>query len=396
MRTTVEVEGLAVQRGRVEAPDAPGYALAISGSLPDRGTVQARVEGAVLAEAPIAADGTFAIIVNTLTVAPSFALELSAERGPIATMSARRVPLPPPPAAHLEPIVLPGMGRSGSSWLVRLLGGHPDVVAHRSFELEPRAVAYWANVVRALAEPASHWQLLARGGEPRWWLGDGDGVENLRWVEHELREELGRAGVEDLCRLAQRRVELFYRAAGALAGREAPRFFVEKTERDWDLLRLIAEIWPGSRDVILVRDFRDTIASALAFNEKKGTVAFGRQRVATDEDYLVSVRDYAESLLDWERSRGSRAWRVRYEDLVLEPERTLTGLLRWLGLDAAPAVVADVVAAASRDTPQMIEHRTAPSPRESIGRWRRDLPAPLRDRASAVLAEVLGDFGYDV
>jgi hypothetical protein len=286
------------------------------------------------------------------------------------------------------------MGRCGTSWLVRLLGCHPAVVAHRSYELEPRAVLYWANVVRGLARPAAHWQLLARGAEPRWWLGDGGGEQQLRWVEPEVRAELGREAVDDVCHLAHNRVERLYRRVATPAGRPDARFIVEKTERDWRLLRLVAEIWPGARYLVLVRDFRDVVASVLAFNERRGWPAFGRQYVESDERYVELLRGYALELARSARAHGDRARVVRYEDLILEPETTLKGLLEWTGLDAEPALMAGMLAAAGQETPQMAGHRTAPSPRESIGRWERDLPPALRERACEVLAEPLAEFGY--
>lgn len=395
MRAAVEVAEVAVHLGRVEASDSPAYALPVTGSVPGVHGVQAIVGGEPVGEAAVAADGTFALMLNTLEFEPGFTVELSADRTrPVATIEGRRLPLPPPPPGSLEPLLIPTMGRSGTSWLVRLLGEHPAVVAHRSFELEPRAVLYWANVVRGLADPAAHWQLLARGAEPRWWLGDGGGAENTRWADPELRAELGREAVDDLCHLAHRRVERFYRAAARLADRGGARCFVEKSERDWRLLRLAAEIWPSSRDIVLVRDFRDVVASVFAFNERRGARAFGRQRVGSDEEFLDFVRDYATGLARWRRSRGTRARVVRYEDLILEPEPTLTGLLGWLGLDPDRALVAEMLASASHDTPQMADHRTAAGPRESVGRWERDLPPALRERAAEVLAEPLAEFGY--
>ncbi len=49
---------------------------------------------------------------------------------------------------------------------------------------------------------------------------------------------------------------------------------------------MIREVYPRAQEVILVRDFRDMVASILAYNAKRGYTAFGREHVDNDEEYI--------------------------------------------------------------------------------------------------------------
>ena len=50
------------------------------------------------------------------------------------------------------------------------------------------------------------------------------------------------------------------------------------------------ELYPDARELILVRDPRDMLASILAFNRRRGFDAFGREDVGTDQEYVHRIR----------------------------------------------------------------------------------------------------------
>jgi hypothetical protein len=156
------------------------------------------------------------------------------------------------------------------------------------------------------------------------------------------------------------------------------------------------ELYPGAKEIILVRDFRDTLASSLAFNAKLGSRTIGRGHAGTDEELVAYLAEQLDGVRRRYSSRGEGARLVRYEDLILEPERTLTSLLAWLGVESTPPVVREMLDSAHRETPQMRAHRTSPSASESIGRWKQDLSPELREQATDVFADALAEFGYEV
>jgi hypothetical protein len=104
-----------------------------------------------------------------------------------------------------------------------------------------------------------------------------------------------------------------------------------------------------------------------------------------------------------ELRRHLRRWRssptaqpmIRYEDLVERPAPTLAGLFGRLGLDDREETVASVLERAGADMPErQRRHQSAPDARESIGRWRQDLPPEIERACQESLAGLIGELGY--
>jgi len=158
---------------------------------------------------------------------------------------------------------------------------------------------------------------------------------------------------------------------------------------------LLGEIYPGAREVVLVRDFRDMLCSVIAFNRRRGYEAFGRAKAKSDEEYVETV---LRSSAEWLKRRldegGDSIHLVRYEDLIEKPEPTVAEMMGYLGLDSGEDAAAAVVERAEREAPTVDQHRTSEKVSASIGRWRRDLPPELVQVCADVLDPVLVQFGY--
>ena len=108
---------------------------------------------------------------------------------------------------------------------------------------------------------------------------------------------------------------------------------------------------------------------------------FGRAEAGSDAE----LRRVAGRLGDRARPRvgapaRTHAHLVRYEDLVLDPERTLAGLLDHLGVDSGTRDRRGACWARSRRTcPSCATTRPATAPQASIGRWRTDLDPELAE-----------------
>jgi hypothetical protein len=155
------------------------------------------------------------------------------------------------------------------------------------------------------------------------------------------------------------------------------------------------ELYPGAREILLVRDFRDVLSSMLAFDAKRGTADFGRARAASDADYVrtqfrKSVMSLAHS---WERRREG-AHLLRYEDLVLEPEAAIAALVGYLGLDSSRDAIAPMVETIVERTAITDRHKTTASLEESVARWRRDLSPELQKLSQEAYGPALEAFGY--
>jgi hypothetical protein len=316
---------------------------------------------------------------------------------PVATVHGERSPLSIDRTPALSPLMLTTIGRSGSKWLAWLLSCHPSVVAFQPLVFEPRVATYWTTAFRSMSAPRSYLRQIhaERWDEPRWWLGDGAGALPSP-LELGMADWLETEAVENLAALCQAQVEAFYLEVGRKSGKPEARYFAEKFLLDPVLLDLTTEIFPGARELILVRDFRDRLSSVFAWNEKRGDHGFGHEAEMSKAEYLAErVNADAEGLLSRWRRKGESAHLVRYEDLILEPRETLTAILGFLDVDAGADAVSETLELANRPNELLDGHRTVSDPTQTIGRWRRDLPADLAAECNEILAPVLAAFGYE-
>jgi Sulfotransferase family len=340
----------------------------------------------------------FRMPVSALDLRQEFELSLVARDGDgsysrVAEVAGTRAPLPPAGEDLIQPLMVNTIGRSGSTWLVWLLSCLPEAVACSPWARDARVGTYWTSVLQALSRPQSYLAQLMPGPleQRNWWLNRPDlhfGVGGDRALEGWL----GADAIESLAEVCQARIDAFYRRLTGPG--ESPRYFVEKYLPFQLAPDLLAEMYPGAREVILVRDFRDMLCSIIAFNRKRGYEAFGRAEAGSDAEYVeTTVANSARRLLRRLRERGEGAHLVRYEDLIQEPAATLEATMRFLGLEAGGKAIAATLERAESES--LDEHRTTAKASASIGRWKLDLSPDLAEVCAEVLDPVLTEFGYE-
>ena len=328
-------------------------------------------------------------------------------RVPAGALKLRREPLRSGFEPQVQPLVLSSLGRSGSTWLMKMFAAHPEIVTVRRFPYESSAGKYWMHAMKVLSDPAN----LELSAHPdtfhsdRWWAGSNPYFDAPAIDDPERAAWLGREHVERLARFFQETVEQWYLAVARSQGQEPPRYFAEKHLWPNFLPMLIRELYPGAREVFLVRDFRDVACSALAADVRRGYAGFGREPHMSQAHYVRDVvhRMATDLQRSWEaRAPGSHL--VRYEDMALRPRETLASLLTFLGVEASGGTVDRALALASEDVPnlpgstsdpELVErHRDDRSPEQSIGRWR-ERDEGFREVLDEALGEALTAFGYD-
>ncbi len=321
------------------------------------------------------------------------------QRVPFGEISGERRPLPVQERAAYRPLIVTTLGRSGSTWLTSLLGLHPEIADYRSFEYESKVTAYFAEALRALTRPSSYFQAM-RGeiAEGDWWLGR-DPSEALAWYSSQdsIDEWLGTEYVADLIEFFAGRIDALFGRVAQSIGKEDAAFVIEKMPPAWFAQELLRELFPGTREIFLVRDFRDVACSMFAFGDKRSrrwypnserADAGGVHPAASPEGGrgLARVRG---------TERADQAFLIRYEDLVLRPAQALQGLFSYLGIDSGTETVAGVIdSGAGLDGELQDFHRTSPSAQDSVGRWRRDLDPHLIRVCDEELHDALEAFGY--
>lgn len=315
----------------------------------------------------------------------------------LARIAVRRRPLASAFRPALQPLMVTSLFRMGTTRLMRLLAEHPAVVVQKVYPYETRVASYWMHAMKVLAEPAN----LHESSEPTELLGVTAWIGHNPFYRRPITDHphveswLGREVVERLTAFCQNAGEEFYRRVAETQGQTDAAYFGEKHVPDSYAADLLYELYPGAREIFLVRDFRDVVCSILSFNDKRGYASFGSQKADHDEGMIELLGERARSLSEAWRKRSDRALLVRYEELVTATERTLRSMFGHLAVDASEATIAEVRQRADRDTPELEFHRTSRSPAHSIGRWKRDLPAELIEPCDRHLGRALEEFGYE-
>jgi hypothetical protein len=352
------------------------------------------------ADVPGAAICGFQTLVNLFGLTRQFDLEVravlrDASRMPLGTVSGRREPIRSNFQQPIQPLMLTGLARTGTTWLMKLLSTHPGIVAVRGYPYENRTASYWMHMAKVLTEPANHFQSAHPDqflGDP-WWVGANPFFAGQLADQPNIGHWFGRRYVEELIAFCQRSTLEFYQQVGSAQGQLDAQYYLEKYHAASQIPALTWEAFPGAREIILVRDFRDMISSMIAFNAKRGYAAYGREGVNSDETFVRQTGAGVDHLLHCWKTRSSIAHLVRYEDLILQPEPTVRGLLQYLQLDASRETI-EAMLTQSRAEDDLEHHRTSQNPATSIGRWQNDLSQSLRALSQQAFGRAMEEFGY--
>ena len=316
----------------------------------------------------------------------------------LGSVSLRHMPVQSGFDPTLQPIMLTTMGRAGTTWTMRLLSEHPEIVVHRWHPYELRTARYWWHMLKTLSEPRDphHSGQADRFQTNKLFVGYNPFYPEPIGVTPGLIEWMGKDYVEDLARFCQRNAEETYKRIAIGQGQTNVRYMAEKHRAD-NLPWLVWELYPKAKEIFLVRDFRDVFSSMLAYNKKFGRRAFWPEHLKSDEEFAHFLRNSTIKNLSrsWPK-RQDRAHLIRYEDLIAQPQQVLQGVFEYLELDASVATVAGVLERASADNPETRQHITSSNVSNSLGRWRTSLSPEMQEVANREFGDVLEQFGYEV
>jgi Sulfotransferase family len=345
----------------------------------------------------------FSELVGTLRVPRSYTLNLrvilaSTARRDLGVIAGTRpaLVLPPRTTVRLSPLMVTSLGRTGTTWLMRLLGEHPELVMDMRYPFEVRPQRFWMHWLQVNAEPANHTESSNPDDfhKQRWSVGANPYfTARLAKEDPALAQQLAGEHVVALAEFAHRATETYYLSCMARFSRPDARFSVEKHSPDV-VPQLLWDLYPEAREIILVRDPRDMLASILAFNKKRGFSGFGRDRVETDVEYVRQVAAGPVSLMRSWQARREHAHLVRYEDLVTMPQDQLREIFDYIGIDSSADMAERVLRQASAPDAALSFHMTSRDQSASIGRWKRDLPDEIQELAREAFGPALDEFGY--
>jgi putative sterol carrier protein len=182
--------------------------------------------------------------------------------------------------------------RSGSTLLRYIIDTHPRICCPPELRLGPTAdTLYWSTLYS-----------VAQVRSP-------DENERHRIAVSEVRRVLD--GL--MCTYAQLKQK---------------EFWCEKTPRNLGHLKLLNEVFPDAHFICLYRNCMDMVHSVIEGNR------YGKMGELWDLNRVFEIWiEQVSSILKFERENPERCFRVKYEELVLDSPRVLSGLFGFLGLE---------------------------------------------------------------
>jgi hypothetical protein len=332
--------------------------------------------------------------IGAMTLPNEFELDLVAvlengNRAQIGSITGRRAR----PRLSVEPklraLQLTSVGRTGTTWMMRMLAAHPGIVSHTNHPFETWPARYWAHMLKVLSGPADPISSVTSHNfdQDLWHVGQNPFHIALPGSTG-LGQWLGREHVDKLASFCLQNVEDWYAIMARQLGKDAV-YFAEK-----NLLRTpvqglgVSDLYPDTREVFLVRDFRDMACSWFSFRGAKWDEA----GFDTDRALQEVVRPWADLLLSNWRARKEQSHLVHYEDIVLKPHETLRGVFDFLEIDSSDETVDHVVSAGASEG--FTSHGTSPDLQRTVGRWRREGNDAFRNALNENFRELLDEFGY--
>ncbi len=274
---------------------------------------------------------------------------------------------------HNRPLFIVGSGRSGTTLLYHMLLVSGDFPIYRSETRILPARHHYGD----FDDPASRERFLS------------DFLRSRQFARSGLTPEQVTEAARDGGDYAGFLVEFMDRMATA----QGKHRWVEKTPAHIEHMTRLAERLPASRFLHIVRDGRDVALSIrkLGWVPRLGGDPF-RQLLWAGERWAY--------LLDIARrqARGfpDRYLEIRYEDLILDPDRVLGEVAEFADVELDAEAVRDSELGSLGKPNTAFGEAASSSPANAVYRWKKH-PARIEiDRLTLALGPTLGRFGYEV
>ncbi len=316
------------------------------------------------------------------------------ELGDITDLPPLRIDRKVPP--QITPILVVGMGRSGTSALMETLSWHPKIIVPGKFPYELRQFSYLCQSAYILARTSDYnkaskpddfeCEEAKIGFNPflnREWEKFYGTPELTQWQDREFPEEFIDFIIGQIDKMT---------IACPVPPKPCARFVAEKFNVS-PLRRVVENLYPGRREIFLVRDFRDVYISARQINAKRRTTGFGRSEFDSDIEWLHGLSWSARQFRSAYITTEPEPLLIRYEDFVSNRRECTDKILDFLELGRDQEFIRQLNRALS-DGVDNRGHMTSKSAADSIGRWKAEMTDEEKQISQEAFGEELAYFGY--
>jgi hypothetical protein len=214
-------------------------------------------------------------------------------------------------------VVLMGHPRSGTTFLGRFLGAHPEV----AYWEEPELLGSMGRIHDTLVRLYRH--LAVDAGldtTPLFRVSTREQVD----LTDEKREAADRLALSQTREVAHRMQDEFLRRAGK-------RILLEKTPGQTLPIDQLRELLPSAKVIHIIRDPRDVASSTLRWIQREGWPPW---LAAADDPLAVMADQWVEQVQDGlDAATGNQPmFTLRHEDLVASPAGLSQELCQFLGI----------------------------------------------------------------
>lgn len=277
-----------------------------------------------------------------------------------------------------------GCPRSGTTLLQRMLDAHPQLTVANDSHFVPKALE--EVIPQAVLE-------VAQGIDPPL---TSELVEWVRTYRRFTRFGLSDAAVYQAAAQARTYGEFVSTLFGARARLHGKRLAGEKTPVYVRYLPLLHALFPWVKSIHIIRDGRDVALSTLEW--AKADKGPGRYGLWREQPLAVCALWWR-----WNVATGRRdGWQlgpakhcaVKYEDLVAQPEQTLSRLADFLALPCAREML-DYYVGKTRHDPGLSAKQAWLPPTRGLRDWRTQMSPRDVELFEAIAGDLLSTLGYE-
>ena len=291
-----------------------------------------------------------------------------------------------------EPIFLGGCGSSGTTLLRKMLNAHPNIACGPEMSIFDRPKIYEVNLnwlytmYRSLDfDSLDENMMFPLRMQPTNFTYCGLHPDNHGRFYHEPDE------VVKMFDQVETIGDFFNLYFSEFAKKQGKKRWAEKTPNNLFCIDQIFKWYPRAYFIVVIRDGRDVVLSLTARRKVHSIVAIFR--------WLISTAAYID-LLNRKPDYRNRVLVVKYEDLVLDTERTLFRICSRIGEKYESAMLEywkKQLPEDKKDDKNPVEdYGKQPVFTDSVGKWKvEDLNPAVKRMMQLTMSETLTKLGYE-